>query len=637
MVRLHTTLRPRTNADLQSANRGTIRWIHEVVAAMKEEGVYTTVSPYWTNTMRSDDERWGVDWDGNHNGLLFFDEDLQQAYKAWLRELFTTPSDALGGRTLAEEPALGIFQIQNEDSLLFWTVDRIGPASKIKLGRIFADWASQRYGSLEKALEHWDESVDGDDLEAGVLGFQPLWLLTGGARREGQGQTARVADQAQFFTETMRDFNTEIVRFVREDLNCPVLVNPGNWKTADQTLLMDLERYSYTPGEVSATNRYFGGIHKGPRRGWAVLDGDTYTNDSALTNAALDLPINLKQTAGQAMMVTESAWVFPNENASEAPFLIAAYSSLTGFDAYYWFQTKDAEWTHPGSANGHLPSAKKWIFATPDMAGLFPAAALLFRKGYLEEGEPVLVEHRSPEALWTRKSPLLAETAGFDPNRDAGDLPTRSAVQSALDPHAFLVGPARVVFDSDEAKSRAVDLEKYIREVPGGMHVQSITGEIELNTAEGWCTINAPKAQGVAAHFERRGEFTLDDVHIESGNAFGSVLVVSLDDRALRESGRILVQAGTRTRPTDWATKPATIEVGDDETVEGLEIVDYGQAPWRVESPKLRLAVRNTSLTEAVPLDANGMPVEGLAIALNRMESGVSFDFPETVQYVLLR
>jgi hypothetical protein len=236
MVRLHTHINPslkaHPGASITDADTSELEWIWRTVGAMKQAGIYATVSPYWANTMRSDDAKWGTDWIGSHHGLLFFDEKLQGAYKAWLKALFTTPAPALGGKTLAEEPALAIFQIQNEDSLLFWTIQGLKGEPKRRFGRQFGEWAAKRYGSLGAALQAWgDDKLPGDDPAAGVLDFKLVWNMTADARRQKSGQGKRLDDQLAFWTEAMLRFNKMVADYVHHELKCPVLVNAGNWRT----------------------------------------------------------------------------------------------------------------------------------------------------------------------------------------------------------------------------------------------------------------------------------------------------------------------------------------------------------------------------------------------------------------------
>jgi hypothetical protein len=104
----------------------------------------------------------------------------------------------------------------------------------------------------------------------------------------------------------------EIARYLREDLGCKQLINAGNWKTADPVLLNDVERWSYTVGDVISVNRYYNGIHNGPRSGWAWDVGDTFTHATALLDPR-GLPLNMKQVAGFPNVVSESGWIAPSK------------------------------------------------------------------------------------------------------------------------------------------------------------------------------------------------------------------------------------------------------------------------------------------------------------------------------------
>ena len=59
----------------------------QYVAAMKEKGIYVTLSPYFANAVTIQPS-WGFDRDRTSmNGLLFFDPEVQKAYKGWLKAL----------------------------------------------------------------------------------------------------------------------------------------------------------------------------------------------------------------------------------------------------------------------------------------------------------------------------------------------------------------------------------------------------------------------------------------------------------------------------------------------------------------------------------------------------------------------
>jgi hypothetical protein len=626
MVRFHGNVTGREPRGFNSRERDNL-W--RVVATMKKEGIYVTFSPYWAAAASF---KGAVG--GNAHAMLFFDDELQEAYKGWMRQVLTSVNPHTG-IPLAKDPALAIIQIQNEDSMLFWTTQALKGEPLRKLRVKYAQWLTKKYGSLDKALSAWNGTkLEDDNFAGGEAGIYILWELT--QNRGPEGQKARTADQMQFFTELMYDFNKEIGRFLREDLGCKQLVNAGNWRTADQVKMLDAERWSYSANEVMAVNRYYTGLHIGPNNGWAIVNGDQFTDDSVLLRPR-HLPVNLKQVAGYPMLIPESSWVPPLGYQSEGPFLIAAYQSLNGVDTYYWFATGEEDWRKPSSANTYLPSLGKWVCATPMLMGQFPAAALMFRKGYVQRAEPAVLERRALQDLWGRKTPIIAEDPGFDPNRDKGNIAVESNIADGVDPLAFLVGPVVVEYDADPSTSKVVDLGKYID--TGAKTVTSLTGELRLDHSRGVCVLDAPKAQGVTGFLKKAGgSFEMKDVTIRSGNDYVTVLAVSMDGQDLGNSRQVLVQVGTVSRSTGWRTKPVTIKTGEGASAtsrQGEEIVNFGKDPWQIVNGDVNVTIRNRSLTTAHVLDVNGMPVD--RIPLKRTGAGASFQFPPNAMYVVLK
>lgn len=628
LVRQHRQISPAVNAPIGDINTTERDAIWRMVAALRAEGIYSAISPYWAIPQKLG-ANWGIAGGAAQSaaGLLFFDPTLQSAYKSWLKQLFTE-KNPYTGVPLARDASVALVQIQNEDSLLFWTVNSLQGAQRAALETRFAQFAAARHGSIDQALAAWGrDAVKGDAPDAGRLALLNLWELT----QPGRGaRGVRVADQTEFLARTMADFNRMIVAYLRDELKVGSLVNAGNWKTASAVRLGDVERWSYLPGDVDAANVYTGGLHEGPNRGWAVMAGDRYTSDSVLMNPKL-LPLNLKQTQGRPMLVTEGAWVMPNAYAAEGPLLVSAYSSLNGVDGYFWFATSDEGWATPQSANGFLPSQQKWTFATPEMLGSFPAAALAYRMGYLKRGAPVVVEHRALADLWQRRTPVIAEEASYDPNRDAGDIAERSSVKTGVPSAAFLVGPVQIAFGADPATSALAPLAESIT----GDAIRANTGEIVMNLKQHFCSVDAPRVQGVAAHFDRAPVHQLTDLRFSARNTFGAAMAVSLDGAPLRDSKRVLVQYATQSRPTGWREQPLTVTRAGKPPIDAMEITSLGGAPWQVVEARLDVTIANPALTTATVLDMNGMPVG--TVPLRRSAGKVEFSFPESAMYVVLR
>lgn len=628
LVRLSTDMNPGPSQPADAINEGARDWVWRAVAAMKKEGIYSAICPYWAVPVKVG-ANWGMPGadQGNACALLFFEPKLQQAYWGWLKQIYG-PINPYTGIPLSKDASIAVIEIQNEDSMLFWTINNLKGQPRTDLERQFGAWLSKKYGSLQDAMARWpDQKLPGDNPTSGLFDFYNIWEMT--QSRKGTSQM-RLADQTEFWSETMFDFNRKTEQVLR-GLGCRQLVNAGNWRTADSARLLSAERWSYTANEVDAINRYFTGIHKGPAEGWNIKAGDKFTSESALRDPS-PLPTNLVQTKGRPILITESSWVMPNGYASEAPFLISAYQSLTGVAGYLWFATADDEWSQPQSGNGYDPGQQKWVFGNPDMLGTFPGAALMYRMGYVKQGKPAVVEERSLQNIWDRNVPLIVEEGGFDPNRDMGDVAPTSSVKTAVDPLAFLVGPVLEQFGGDPSQSEAIGTAGLIDRDQG--LVVSDTGQIQLNYHKGFCTVNSPCAQGVTAFFRSPNAFKLSDTTFRSDNEYGAALAVSMDGQPIRSSRKILVQFGTRCRPTGWSEKTTTINLDQGKQVPGFEVVATGTSPWQVKEAELQVTVKNPTLKTATVLDMNGLAVS--EIPLTSSGGSVSFRFPANAMYVVL-
>jgi len=641
MIRLHRSVpSAKEGSKITDVDDAEIDTIFKYVAAAKKNGVYVTLSPFWASLRAP--ASWGIeDYAGQSLwGVLFFNDDLKAAYKAWTTQLYTRVNPYTGV-ALKDEPAIALIQVANEDSLLFWTFQGIKPAQMRTLGRKYGQGLAKKYGSVHKALAAWGgEAAKGDDLSAGVAGLYPTYEMLQDA---GGNKGRRLADQTQFLGELQRDFYAEMEAHYRA-LGCRQLVNAMNWRSADPVKLDDLERWTYTATDVSATNSYFGGLHVGKNNGFRIDPGHYLTSKSALHDP-VDLTANLKQTAGKPMLVTEAAWTHPNLYQSEGPFLMAAYQSLTGVDATYWFSAGEKQWLLDPRRTfwkvGDSYALDKWSIDTPTCVGMFPAFAMAFRQGLIKQSDrPAVYEERSMQDLYDRKVPIVSEGGKYDPNRDAGSFSPRSKIRQEVDRLAFLVGPVVVKYGGDPANSRTVGLSKYIDREQGV--VRSLTGEIETDWKRGVCTVKAEKFAGVCGFLKDAGGagrvFELGAVTIRSDDDYATIAAVAMDDAPLSTSKQVLVQVGTTARLTGWETRPARFKAeggGKGADVDGEEIVNTGSPPWQVAATRATVTLSNPYIRRATRLDPNGYAAAD--VPLNRTGDTVTVELPKDTMYLILR
>ena len=624
MVRWHghvATDNIKEDTKLEDIDKKALDDSFKLVAAMKKNGIYTCLSPYWGSHTKNK-ASWELDHidNGNLAAVVFWDKQVQEAYKGWLKELYTT-KNPYTGIALKDDPAVAIIQFQNEDSILFYTMQRVKGQVREDLKKLFADFVVKKYGSYDSAYKAWSgKKLPADDVANGKFDLVIVWELT--QKRSDPGYEQRKSDQLEFYTKLMYDFNKNMADYLRKDLGCKQIINAGNWRTADDVTMLDSERYSYDANEVIGCNKYKSSIHNGPKSGYLIMPGDVYANKSVLVNPSA-LPVALKQVKGKAMIIPESTWVPPEKYQSEGALLTAAYSSLNGVDSLFWFAHSKEEWD---------ATMGKWSVGNPMLLGQFPATALMFRQGYVERGKPVVIENRTFDGMWKRENPLISESQSYDPNRD--DIDNSGVSDNTLvTPLAFLVGPVEVVYGGNQTENYVADLAKYINS--SAQTVDSVTGQLKLNYGKGVFTLNTLKAQGAAGWLSKEGVIKLSDVMIKSDNEYSTITVVSMDNAPLKTSRNILIQVGTYCRPYEFKENPTKIIRKGQPTIVGFEILSTGQSIWNVENTKAMVSINNPEISKAYALDANGMVKKELEV--KRTGTRIVLNLPKDALYVVLK
>ena len=601
--------------------------LFKTVAAMKSAGIYLTINPYWAVSVKIQ-KSWGVTDPGTScpEGLLFFEPVMQRGFKAWLKALYTT-TNPYTGLPLGQDPAVAIIELQNEDSLLWWGLANIKGDAQVLLRRLFADFLKQKFGSLDRARQSWQNHPAWvpDAWDQGLPGLVHPWDLTRDARvKHGRepGFEQRAAAQTEFLARLMRQFNSEMAAYLRQELHCQQIINADNWRTADLSVTQDAEYWADCANEVNGRNFYTGGYHKGVNDGWQILAGHYYT-DVSMIKQPVNLPTNVKRPLGHTFILPEMLWTPPDLYESEGPLLVAAQTALTGLDLSCWFGINYL-WADSLSY--------KWVGNTPVILGQFPANALIFRQGLVQAGKPAVLEHRRLQDLWERKTPIISEESGWDPNRDTGNITLASSVKTTLDPLAYLVGPVRVVYDSDPAKTKVADLAKYIDRK--NKTVRSITGQIQTDYGKGLYRVNSPTAQAVAGFLNEAGPQHLADVDVACGNHYAAIVIVPLDGKPIRQSGKLLLQAGTVCRPTGWTAAPTRARINGQQT-DCFRILSAGKAPFQVENTDATITVANGRLTKAVLLDVNGMATQ-TPVQLKQTGGKATVVLPANTMYLVL-
>jgi hypothetical protein len=634
------------DTDIKQVDKELLDKLFFFVGAMKKEGIYTCLSTYFPLWLQFNEQSLFQGYKESYLGknpfaILFFNPEFQTMYRGWWKTIMTTPNPYTGV-PLARDPAVAMLEIVNEDSYFFHTFsqDNVPPQQIEILEKQFGDWLTERYGTFAQALNKWGvkkyrddgapfegiytRGVGGDvpyqdwdtfrqwgftkirdDLTTGRAGIMPAWNM---ANRKDQ----RAQDTVLFLTLQQRDFFKRTVDYLKKDLGFQGSIYGSNWITADPRILGPLDRYSNTAADFMAQQGYYSPAHEGERASFSISKGDRYANGSVLL-----LPT--KKVGGQETVaeppivrdisynhmpsiITETSWVPPNRYRADMPLVQAAYGSLQGTDGFFFFATASPTWEQ---------FIQKFSIRTPVAMGQFPAAALIYRKGLVKPGEPIIDANLNLNDLVALKGgPSYNDTVSSQPARNESPTTELKQVDSvpSIDPRAFLVGQVQINFTDKPEKSRVANLSQYV-DKDGGT-VFSNTGELMWSYLKGAAALNASQAQALTGFLGAVGTVDLRDVTITSDMEYGTITLVALDDQPLSTSTRMLLQVMSEENNYGWKVSEAMSG--------GMrEITNAGTSPIVVKDLAGRVVLKRVDADKlkVTALDFNGYKLKELGVA----------------------
>ena len=608
MVRIHGGI---WGSDYTKVDRDYLDKYFYFITAMKRQGIYVTLSIYFPLWLRFTPQDGYGDYNYQHPfAMPFFNKRFREIYRGWWREVMTTPNPYTGV-ALKDEPAVAMVELMNEDSYFFWTFTPYQniPAQQMEiLEKEFGNWLKAKYGSLGAAFAAWGGNrIRGDDETAGRAGFMGLWEIF-------DQRNKRAQDTARFLAENQRAFFEQMRDYLKKGLGYKGLVQASNWITANAQILGPLDKWSNAVCDYMDRHGYFGGPHEGERAGWSINAGDRYDDACALTEVAKgSLPLMDVIYNGLPSIISEVNWTPPNRFRADFPFLFATYGVLQGTDGVYFFALSGPSWQQVLS---------KFSIQTPVIMGQFPANALVYRLGLVQESQPVVEANLKLQDLFALKGAPVSQPMNLDELR-ARDIPAgqTAPVQQlkAIDPLAHLVGKVQMNFVDRDIPSRLADLSRYIDR--NGSKVRSVTGQLLWDYGRGLVTVDAPKAQGVCGFLQKAGTVVLRDVAISSQIEYGTVLLVPLDGQPLRTSRKMLLQVMSEDTNYGWSA-PGTGK---------REIKSFGSAPINVRrfSGTVTLTRPDAGQMKVTPLDWNGYPA-------GKPSTGGKITLQPTVMYYLI-
>lgn len=344
-----------------------------------------------------------------------------------------------------------------------------------------------------------------------------------------------------------------------------------------------------------ATTSYWGndGLHALPAlAAGSIIDAHSYGQEEALSvnprhGANFIAWIGTAQVHDKPLAITEWNVEYPATDRFTAPLYLASIAALQGWDAPMIYNYSQRAFDTPTRTD-------KWsTYFDPALAGLMPAAAIVFRQGHVSPARTTYCLQLTREQLYY---------AALDPAKSA-------ALRTLVEQSRLTLGlPDIKELDWDRPTQPAPGV-KVVTDpqrdfIPAGQHfVRSDTGELTRDWEQGWQTIDTPKTQAAAGWIGGQS-LQLKDVTMNVATPKATVAVTSLDNEPVVHSHRLLLTLMARVLPGSgekmpFLSEPVRGTLTLRSQVEGLKLVPLG--PDGQELPAVALSRQGDRYTLKLP------------------------------------
>jgi len=395
--------------------------------------------------------------------------------------------------------------------------------------------------------------------------FEALWREWAAAHQVDPKQPVRSTlergpDALRFVDWLQRRFYAEMHAYMRElGVRVPItgdawLYSAPNYPSQVTMDFMDAHSYWDHPTDDYRRCQNVPELRVDPREGGSTL-----------------AELAMSKVEGKPMVVSEWGHPWPNEYRLEGPLWKAAIGSLQGWDALLAFEyagTADIEVDHLAGPFD--------VCSDPEVMGLFPAAALLFRRGDARQSPQPTAIHWTEDRIF--HDPPYVVFRGQPAYRALVEATTLVTTFDAPGEVKQTLTP----FDSPPTA--------------GKDPTRADTGEFCRDWQTGVAVIDTPRSQGAFGRLGNAGTVRTTDVSVRSGTPFAAIMVSSMDGKTVRESRHLLVTAVGRAENT-----------GQVFNLTRTELKKPGAGPVLVEPVTGQLTVStNRGAFAAYALDADG-------------------------------
>lgn len=576
-----------------------------LVAAMMKRGIYVTTDLYVSRPVSAGQVGMPGDasWAYKVKVLIPVHEPAMEDWKAFSRKLLEHVNPYTGKRW-ADEEGIAWLSLINEGNVgNFWNDVKGIPQWKTA----WNVWLGMRYGSRESLAANW-----GEELKEGEAAIDGTVALPASIH----GETVRHRDVKVFVAEVEREMYVRMERFLREEIKTKALLTNLNAWTNHVPNQMVREKMDYVDDHFYVDHPEF------LERDWSLPSRSANSNP-VKQGAPGGRGGNLVRMWGKPFTVSEYNYSGPGRFRGVGGILTGAMGAIQGWDVIWRFaysHGREAMFT-PGRM-GYFDLAGDPLNQAADRA-----AVMLFLRGDLAEAKgkvAVVLSRKDMERPGVNRVPQVTE----GPNWLAWVTGVGSAVEGSV-PEGAVVLPTGWGAEGMAGPTAFGTTSELVMEVlrqrglikvgnrtdPARNVFESDTGEMLLDGEKGVLRFDTPKTAGGYAEPGEVIESANAGVVVSELSIGATVFVTSVDGKAIRESGRLLVTHLTDLQNTETVYAEQARQT----------LLDWGKMPHlvRAGTAKVRIAVKEPGEWKVYGLSVSGKR-EG-EVTAKVVEGGIEF------------
>ena len=575
------------------------------VAELKKAGVYSNINLNVGRFFREGDGVAEYQALGIAKGATLFDDRLIELQKEYAK-LLLTHVNPYTGNAYANEPAIAMIEILNENSLIeAWYGGRLTlkeekgkPGVWSNVPPYYAHELTSKYNKWLKAqLTHSDLEVISK--EAGVkMGATIPRLLPSAFAKASE---FRFHTEAKFIIHTERDFFTGMYNYLKNQVGVKSMIaanSDHNQFKSGYALLSNTSLLDYVDGHAywhiygNSTDKKTGKERYGRKDNLPMVTVPKISNPVKLARSAVE---------GKPFTVSEINNGSYNDYYCEGVPIIAAYAALQDWDGIFYFALAHVS---PDLWNTFMPGGLD-LAADPIRMANMAASGLMFLRNDLKPSESTVLRGYTENEVIEG----IRDTSSIMPFFTKGFSPLIPLIQ----------------------KTRIASFNRKITDYPGikdTTQINAETGEITWHNIEDKSFIEIASAKSEALiGFLPVVTSKLKHLKVDVKNDFASITLTSLDNKPIAMAEKILLVATARAGMT-----------GMKWTIGQTRLLEKGRRPTTIEVVNGEITLSgliNAKKVVVEPLDGGGNPLTTLLMPVKKGKVTLNLGNNVTVWYYL--